>query len=277
MKSRSIRPSFSGQFHWILIGLVWLYVGWIVGMPLLSLIWKTASEGAKILNTFQDIEFFRSLGLTLQISLWVLFIHSIFGTIVAWVLVRHRFWGRNFINSLIDLPFAVSPVVVGYMILLLFGRNGLLSHWLNLFEWQVVFAVPGMILATLFVSLPFLIRELMPVLSAFGEVQEKAAHTLGANGWQTFWWVTFPALRWGFLYGLSLTFARAIGEFGAVLIVGGAIKGKTESATLFIYRVLDERQYAEAYTAAILLGLFAVGLALLADNFRRAIQSQENS
>ena len=136
------------------------------------------------------------------------------------------------INGLIDLPFAVSPVVVGYMLLLLFGRQGLLAPVLQALDIRVAFAVPGMVLATLFVTLPFMIRELVPVLEAFGVQQEQAAATLGASGWTTFWRITLPALRWGFIYGVTLTLARALGEFGAVLVIGGGIQGRTETATL---------------------------------------------
>jgi sulfate transport system permease protein len=155
------------------------------------------------------------------------------------------------------------------MLLLLFGRNGLLAPILTAFDVRVAFALPGMILATMFVTLPFMIRELIPLLENFGITQEQAAATLGANGWQTFWKVTLPALRWGFIYGVTLTFARALGEFGAVLVIGGGIQGRTETATLYIYRALDERQYIGAYSAALLLGLFSLILVMATDIFRK--------
>jgi sulfate/thiosulfate transport system permease protein len=155
------------------------------------------------------------------------------------------------------------------MLLLLFGRNGLLAPLLAPLGIKVAFAVPGMILATLFVTLPFMVRELVPVLRAFGVQQEQAAATLGASGWQTFWLVTLPAIRWGFLYGVTLTFARALGEFGAILVIGGGIQGRTETATLFIYRALDERQYIGAYSAALALGLFSLILVMGTDFWRR--------
>jgi len=163
----------------------------------------------------------------------------------------------------------VSPVVAGYMLLLLFGRNGMLAPVIDALNIQVAFAMPGMVLATLFVTLPFMIRELIPVLEAFNTQQEKAAETLGANNWQTFWRVTFPALRWGMIYGITLTFARALGEFGAVLVIGGGVQGRTETATLFIYRALDERQYIGAYSAALALGLFSLILVMGSDWLRR--------
>ena len=178
------------------------------------------------------------------------------------MLVRDDFRGKRFINGLIDLPFAVSPVVVGYMLLLLFGRQGLFAPMLEAMNIRVAFAVPGMVLATLFVTLPFMIRELAPILRAFGVQQERAAATSGANGWTTFWRITLPALRWGFIYGVTLTLARALGEFGAVLVVGGGIQGRTETATLYIYRALDERQYVGAYSAGLALGVFSMLLVL---------------
>ena len=182
---------------------------------------------------------------------------------------KFQFKGRSLLITLIDLPFAVSPVVVGYMLLLLFGRNGMLAPVLDLLQIKVAFAVPGMILATLFVTLPFMTREIMPVLESFGIEQEQAAATLGASGWQTFWMVTFPALRWGFIYGVILTFARALGEFGAVLVVGGGVQGRTETATLFIFRALDERQYVGAYSAALILGLISLTLVVGTELLRR--------
>ena len=173
------------------------------------------------------------------------------------------------LNALIDMPFAISPVVVGYMLLLLFGRTGLLAPLLNVLNIRVAFAVPGMALATLFVTLPFMIRELIPMLEAFGVQQEQAAATMGASSWQIFWRVTLPALRWGLIYGITLTFARALGEFGAVLVVGGGVQGRTETATLYIYRALDERQYVGAYSAAIVLGLLSLALVIGTDIIRR--------
>ena len=199
----------------------------------------------------------------------VVTVHAVFGTLVAWVFVRHRFPGRALINGLVDMPFAVSPVVAGYMLLLLFGRNGILAPVIEPLGIQVAFALPGIVLATMFVTLPFMIRELIPVLEAFDIRQEKAAATLGANSWQTFWRVTFPALRWGMIYGITLTFARALGEFGAVLVIGGGVQGRTETATLFIYRALEERQYIGAYSAAMVLGLFSLLLVLGSDRLRR--------
>ncbi len=244
-----------------LIGIVVAYIGILIMAPLVRLLFGAFEQGlAPIVASLSDPAVLYAFWLTLWISVLTVVVHAIFGTMVAWILVRQHFPGRKFLNALIDMPFAVSPVVVGYMLLLLFGRNGLLYPLLGAWDIQVAFALPGMILATLFVTLPFMVRELIPVLEAFGVQQEKAAATLGASGLQTFRYVTLPAIRWGFIYGVTLTFARALGEFGAVLVIGGGVQGRTETATLFIYRALDERQYVGAYSAAIVLGLFSLFL-----------------
>lgn len=255
---------------WGLIAIVIAYVSILILVPLIALSFGAFEHGlGAIFEAFQQPFVLTSFWNTLWISLVVVTIHAIFGTIVAWVFVRHSFPGRGLINGLIDMPFAVSPVVAGYMLLLLFGRNGLLAPFVQATGIRVAFAFPGMILATLFVTLPFMIRELIPVLEAFDTRQEKAAATLGANGWQTFWRVTFPALRWGLIYGVTLTFARALGEFGAVLVIGGAAQGSLMTTTLFIYHALEERQYIAAYSAALALGLFSLILVLGSDWLRR--------
>lgn len=255
---------------WILIALVVLYVAFLIVGPIVALAYGAFEKGfGEVISSLNQSDVFLAFWNTLWISLIVVAIHTVFGTLVAWVFVRHRFPGRDLINGLVDMPFAISPVVAGYMLLLLFGRNGLLAPVLEALGIQVAFAMPGVVLATLFVTMPFMIRELIPVMEAFDTRQEKAAATLGASGWQTFWQVTFPALRWGMIYGITLTFARALGEFGAVLVIGGGVQGRTETATLFIYRALDERQYIGAYSAALALGLFSLILVLGSDWLRR--------
>jgi sulfate/thiosulfate transport system permease protein len=255
--------------QWVLITLVVGYVGFLIVTPIAALAFGALKRGlGASLESLNHPEIFSAFWNTLWISLVVVAIHVIFGTVVAWVFVRHRFPGRDLINGLVDMPFAISPVVAGYMLLLLFGRNGFLAPVIERLGIQVAFAMPGIVLATLFVTLPFMIRELIPVLEAFDTRQELAAATLGASGWQTFWRVTFPALRWGLIYGVTLTFARALGEFGAVLVIGGGVQGRTETATLFIFRALDERQYIGAYSAALALGLFSLILVLGSDWLR---------
>jgi sulfate transport system permease protein len=254
---------------WTLVTVVVAYVAFLIVTPITALAVGAFERGIGVsLVSLNHPEVFKAFWNTLWISLIVVTIHAVFGTLVAWVFVRHRFPGRDLINGLVDMPFAVSPVVVGYMLLLLFGRNGLLAPVIERLGIQVAFSMPGIVLATLFVTLPFMIRELIPVLEAFDTRQEQAAATLGANGWRTFWRVTFPSLRWGLIYGITLTFARALGEFGAVLVIGGGVQGRTETATLLIYRALDERQYIAAYSAALTLGFFSLILVLGSDWLR---------
>jgi sulfate transport system permease protein len=183
--------------------------------------------------------------------------NTIFGVLAALAIVRYRFPGAGVFNAVVDLPLALSPVVVGLALLLLYGRGG----WLG--GHNVVFALPGMVLATMFVSLPFVVREVVPVLREIGTEQEQAAMTLGANAWQTFWRVTWPAIRWATAYGVVLTTARALGEFGAVSVVSGRLAGQTESLTLYVqdrYQGFDE---VGAYASAVVLALIAVATLLL--------------
>lgn len=253
----------------LLIGIVVGYMAILILAPVGALISGALGNGlAAIVNALGDPQVLRAFWLTILIGVIAVIFHAIFGTALAWVLVRQRFAGRWILNGLIDLPFAISPVVAGYMLLLLFGRRGLLAPVMESLGIQVAFALPGMIIATLFVTLPFMVRELMPVLHAFGVDQEQAAYTLGASGWQTFWLVTFPALRHGFLYGLTLTFARALGEFGAVLVVSGGVQGRTETATVYVFRALEDRQYVGAYSAALVLGILSLILVLGAELMR---------
>ena len=254
----------------LLIAIVMGYIAVLILAPLAGLVVGAFADGISgIFRALTQPDVLAAFRLTLFISLITVVVHGVGGTMVAWVMVRQQFRGKAIINGLIDMPFAVSPVVVGYMLLLLFGRNGLLGPVLDTWNVKVVFAVPGMILATLFVTLPFMIRELIPVLEAFGIQQEQAAATLGASGWQTFRRVTLPALRWGMIYGLTLTLARSLGEFGAVLVVGGGVKGRTETATLYIFRALDERQYVGAFSVALVLGMFSLLLVVGADLWRQ--------
>lgn len=254
----------------LLISVVWSYALLLVVAPVVALLTGAFREGlGAILTALSQPEVQAAFLLTLKVAAIVVVVHGVFGTLVAWVLVRHRFPGRAWLNALIDLPFAVSAVVVGYMLLLLFGRNGVFGPLLAEWGIQVAFGVPGVVLATLFVTLPFMIRELMPVIEAFGPEQGQAAATLGASEWQTFWRVTFPALRWGFVYGLGLTLARALGEFGAALVIGGGIQGRTDTATIFIFHALEERQYVAAYSAALVLGLVSLVLVTSIDIIRR--------
>lgn len=253
----------------LLIGIVVAYIATLILAPVGALISGATAQGiGAIVEALRDPQVLGAFWRTLLIALVAVVVHATCGTALAWVLVRQRFPGRHILNGLLDLPFAISPVVAGYMLLLLFGRQGLFAPVLDALGIRIAFALPGMIIATLFVTLPFMVRELMPLLHAFGVEQEQAAHTLGASGWQTFRLVTFPALRHGFLYGLTLTFARALGEFGAVLVISGGVQGRTETATIYIYRALEDRQYAGAYSAALVLGILSLLLVLGAERLR---------
>jgi sulfate/thiosulfate transport system permease protein len=196
--------------------------------------------------------------LTIEIALIAVPLNTIFGVVTALALVRGRFRGKAFIDALISLPFALSPVVIGLALLLVYGRGG----WVSL-PFQVIFAVPGMVLATVFVSLPFVVREVVPVLQEIGDEQEQAAATLGATRWQVFWRITLPAIRWGIAYGVVLTTARAIGEFGAVSVVSGRIAGQTQTLTLLVEQRFQNFDLAGAYAASALLGVIAIATLLV--------------
>jgi sulfate/thiosulfate transport system permease protein len=195
--------------------------------------------------------------LTIEIALIAVPLNTIFGVITALVLVRGRFRGKAIVDAVISLPFALSPVVIGLALLLVYGRGG----WVSL-PFQVIFAVPGMVLATVFVSLPFVVREVVPVLREVGDEQEQAAATLGASRWQAFWRITLPAIRWGVAYGVVLTTARAIGEFGAVSVVSGRIAGQTQTLTLLVEQRFQNFDLAGAYAASALLGVIAIATLL---------------
>ena len=184
--------------------------------------------------------------------------NTIFGVICALAIVRQRFPGKGVVNALVDLPLALSPVVVGLAFLLLYSRTGWFGSWLTEHGIQIVFALPGMILVTIFVSLPFVVREVVPVLREIGTEQEQAAATLGASAWQTFRKITLPAIRWAIAYGVVLTTARALGEFGAVSVVSGHIVGKTETLTLHVEAQYQQFDYVGAYAASVLLAMIAI-------------------
>ncbi len=240
--------------EWVLIVVAVLYAGGLLIAPLVAIVWGSLAEGVSAFaREITTADALSSLKLTLIMAVAATVINTVFGLCIAWALVRDEFWGRRIINGLVDMPFAVSPVIAGLMLILLFGRNGWLTSLIEALGIKVVFALPGILLATIFISLPFVIREVAPVLSQVSSDQESAAHTIGASGWQTFWHVTLPAIRWGLLYGVSLTFARAVGEIGAVLVVSGGVSGLTETSTLFIFRSLDDRNYIGANAMSVVL------------------------
>ena len=207
--------------------------------------------------------------LTILIAAIAVPANTIFGIGCALLLVRTEFRGKSLLNAAIDLPFAISPVVIGLSLYLLYGRTGWFGGWLLDNGFQILFSVPGMVLATIFVSLPFVVREVVPVLHEIGDEQEQAARTLGANWRQTFRRVTLPSIRWGVAYGVVLATARALGEFGAVAVVSGRVVGQTETAPIWVWREFGQFNYTGAYAASLVLALLAVGTLLAMNAFKR--------
>jgi sulfate transport system permease protein len=260
----------------VLILLALLYAAALICAPLAAIFWGSLVKGiGEFLTELTSASALSALRLTILLSTGATIINTLFGTCVAMVLARDRFRGRRLVNGLVDLPFAVSPVIAGFMLILLFGRNGWLTSVSDLLGLKVVFAWPGMLIVTTFVSLPFVIRELVPVLEQIGQEQEKAAYTMGATPWQAFWYITLPNIRWGLMYGISLTFARTIGEFGAVLVVSGGVSKLTESSTLFIFRSLDDRNYVGAYAMALTLVIISLTVLTLMEFFKKRVHPSE--
>jgi sulfate transport system permease protein len=243
-----------------LVGAVGAYLGAILVIPLVALTWTVVSDLATSWAQLSQSDALHALGLSVGIAALSLLVNGVLGVIGGLVLVRQRFWGRQLLDWLVDLPLAVSPVMIGLAFLLMFGRNGWMYPALDALGLKIAFAFPGLLVATLFVTLPFTVREVALVLEEIGISEEQAAATLGANPWQTFWRVTLPNLRHGLTTGITLTVARALGEFGAVLVLGGAISGKTQTATTWIHTAVDERQVAGAYGMALILAATATAL-----------------
>ena len=239
------------------------YLLLLVGVPVVLVFYRTFQDGlAPVVDTLTDPGFLHALWLSVVITLIAVPANTVFGILAAMVLVRDRIPGKRILNVLIDLPFALSPVVVGLALVLVYSRTGWFGEWFEANGIRVIFAVPGMVLATIFVSLPVVGREV-------GQEQEEAAWTLGASSFATFWRVTLPAIRWGVTYGVVLTTARCLGEFGAVSVVSGRIEGRTETLTLHVQNSFENFDRVGAYTASVVLALLAV-LTLLAMNlFRR--------
>jgi sulfate transport system permease protein len=248
----------------LLILFVFLWFGVLILFPILGILKEVAQNGLRIfISSIITPETFHSFKLTFFISLIAILINTFFGTITALVLVKQNFIGKRMIEGVVDLPFAVSPVVAGFMFILLFGPHGWLGSWFSAHGIKIIYALPGMIIATLFVTLPFVAREVMPVLSECGLEQEEAACILGANKWQTFWKVTLPSIKWGLIYGITLTFARSIGEFGAVIVVSGSIINRTQTATLHIHQQFVDFNYAGAFSASLVLALLSFIILIL--------------
>jgi sulfate/thiosulfate transport system permease protein len=239
------------------------YLALLLAAPVGLVFYRTFEHGfAPAWNAVTTPDAVHAFWLTILMVIVAVPANTVFGVITAIVLVRHRFPGRAVLNAAIDLPFAVSPVVIGLALILVYGQGGWFGSWLAEQGIQVIFATPGMILATMFVSLPFVVREVMPVLREIGTEQEQAASTLGASPWQTFRRITLPAIRWALTYGVVLATARALGEFGAVSVVSGKLQGQTETATLFVENQFHQFDLTGAYAASFVLALLAIGTLL---------------
>jgi sulfate transport system permease protein len=246
-----------------------VYVGVLLLAPTVGILLSVLREGTGILSTtFARPDVQNALKLTVGITLMTVAVTALFGVITAWVLARDNFPGRSLLNAIVDLPMAVSPVIVGLMAVLLFGRGGWFEPFFAAQGIQIIFAVPSMVIVTIFISIPFVIREVTPVLQEIGTDEEEAAKTLGASSLQTFFRVTLPNIKWALLYGIALSAARAMGEIGAVLIVSGVLQGMNETATLFIFRALEERQDAQAHVVALTLAAVSIVLLIAIEFFK---------
>jgi len=254
-------------------------VGWfavLILVPTLALAKKALEGGFRpFWDALLSPDARRAFVLTLGITALATVVNTLFGLGFAMVLVRQRFWGRALADGLVDLPFAVSPIIAGLMLVLVYGPNGWLGRALESAGFRVVYAWPGMVLATLFVTVPFVVREVVPVLREFGVDQEEVARTLGAGRWRTFRQVTLPSIRWGLAYGVTLTVARSLGEFGALLVVSGNILGRTQTATLYIHETIEGFHPEGAYAASVALAGVSFMLLIGMELLRKRVEHQE--
>ena len=239
------------------VGLGFLF--FFLGLPLVAVFVEALAQGLPFyLEALKEPETRSAIWLTIVIALAVLPFNILFGVAAAWAIAKFDFRGKSLLITLIDLPFAVSPVVAGLIFILLFGSQGYFGEWLSAHEIKIIFAVPGMIIATLFITFPFIARELIPLMQSQGKDEEEAAISLGASGWQMFWRVTLPNIKWGLLYGVILSNARAMGEFGAVSVVSGHIRGETNTLPLHVEILYNEYNAIGAFAAASVLALLAL-------------------
>lgn len=260
-QNRAGRPALAEPL-WVkvLVMLVALgFLGFFILLPLASVFTEALRRG---ISTYWDAlvepDAFAAIKLTLLVAIIAVPANMVFGIAAAWAITKHKFPGKSLLLTLIDLPFSVSPVISGLVYVLLFGAHGLVGPWLRDHGIQIVFAVPGLVLATMFVTFPFVARELIPLMQAQGSDEEEAAITLGASGWQTFRRVTLPNIRWGLLYGVLLCNARAMGEFGAVSVVSGHIRGETNTMPLHVEILYNEYNFVAAFAVASMLAILAL-------------------
>jgi sulfate transport system permease protein len=244
---------------WLLVVFTALFLGFFLVVPLASVFTEALRKGlGAYLSSLRDPAARAAIRLTLLVAGIAVPLNVLFGLAAAWAVAKFSFWGRNVLITLIDLPFAVSPVISGMVYVLLYGLHGWFGPWLSAHGLKVVFAVPGIVMATIFVTFPFVARELIPLMQEQGTEEEQAAMVLGASGWQTFWRVTLPNVKWGLLYGVILCNARAMGEFGAVSVVSGHIRGKTNTIPLHVEILYNEYNAVAAFAVASLLALLAL-------------------
>ncbi|MEI4714035.1 sulfate ABC transporter permease subunit CysW [Bacillus cereus] len=243
----------------ILITITVLFLSLFLLLPLITIFLKAFERGMDVyIAAITDQEAFSAIRLTLLVALIVVPLNTVFGIAAAWLITKFQFKGKQVLLSLIELPFAVSPVIAGLVFVLLFTPRGALGEWLLEHGVKLIFSVPGIIIATIFVTFPFVARELIPVMQAQGKSEEEAALSLGASGWKIFWRVTLPNIKWGLLYGMILCNARAIGEFGAVSVVSGHVRGITNTMPLHLEILYNEYQFSAAFAVATLMSLIAV-------------------
>ncbi|WP_298190649.1 sulfate ABC transporter permease subunit CysW [Novosphingobium sp.] len=242
-----------------LITVALVFLGFFLLLPLLAVFSEALRQGAgPFLDALHTPDALAAIRLTLLIAAISVPLNMVFGVAASWAITKFQFPGKALLITLIDLPFSVSPVVSGLIFVLLFGANGLFGAWLAEHDLKIIFAVPGIVLATVFITFPFVARELIPLMLEQGKDDEEAAISLGANGWQTFWHVTLPNIRWGLLYGVLLCNARAMGEFGAVSVVSGHIRGETNTMPLHVEILYNEYDFVGAFAVASLLALLAL-------------------
>ncbi len=243
----------------VLITVALLYLALFLLVPLAAVFYEALRKGVTVYwEAISDPDAISAIKLTFIAALIAVPLNLVFGVAAAWAIAKFDFRGKNLLITLIDLPFSVSPVISGLIYVLIFGLQGWLGPWLSGFDVKILFAVPGIVLATIFVTFPFVARELIPLMQAQGREEEEAAAVLGATGWQTLWTVTLPNVKWGLLYGVILCNARAMGEFGAVSVVSGHIRGATNTVPLHVEILYNEYQFAAAFACASLLALLAL-------------------
>ncbi|MFT7822746.1 sulfate ABC transporter permease subunit CysW [Bacillus siamensis] len=254
---REIRES--PVVKWVLISAVLLFLSIFLIMPLAFIFIEAFKKGAETYILFvTHPDSLAAMKLTLLVVFITVPLNTLFGVAAAWAVTKYEFRGKSLFMTLIDLPFAVSPVIAGLIFVLLFGLHGWLGPFLLDHQIKIVFAVPGIVLASLFVTLPFIARELIPLMQSLGNAEEEASVTLGAGGWRTFWHVTLPNIKWGLIYGVILNTARTIGEFGAVSVVSGHIRGVTNTLPLHIEILYNEYQFTAAFAVASVMSVFAI-------------------